>query len=143
VIGAGYQTRVSAAANIKSLKGRLGMKKVIYTIAFVMAAVPGALRAQSVTVSQATQVETAATSSLRDQLMPAGAGLMVTAPATAEVVAEKAMNEPVMQRRSSGTPYMIAGGALLVAGLLIGGDAGTLVAVGGAVIGAYGLFLHF
>lgn len=119
------------------------MKRIIYTIAFVMAAAPGALRAQSVTVNQAAQVETTAPSSLRDQLMPASAGLMVTAPATAEVAADKAVNQPVMQRGRSGMPYMIAGGALLVAGLLIGGDAGTLVAVGGAVIGAYGLYLHF
>lgn len=119
------------------------MKRIAYTIAFLMAAVPGALRAQSVTVSQATQAETAAPSSLRDQLMPASAGLMTTAPATAEATAEKAVNQPVMQRRGSGMPYMVAGGALLVAGLLIGGDAGTLVAVGGAVIGAYGLYLYF
>lgn len=119
------------------------MKRIFFTLAFVMAAVPGALRAQSVTVSQATQLESAPASSLRDQLMPASAGLMVTAPAVAEATAERAVNEPVMQRRGSGTGYMIAGAALLVAGLLIEGDAGTLVAVGGAVIGAYGLYLHF
>ena len=37
---------------------------------------------------------------------------------------------------------MIAGGAALVAGLLIGDDAGALLAVGGAVVGLYGLYLY-
>ncbi|HSM37614.1 MAG TPA: hypothetical protein VK837_14530 [Longimicrobiales bacterium] len=38
---------------------------------------------------------------------------------------------------------MIAGAALLVAGLIIGDDAGTFVAVAGAGIGAYGVYLYF
>lgn len=36
---------------------------------------------------------------------------------------------------------MIVGGAALVAGLIIGDDAGTVLAVGGAVVGLYGLYL--
>lgn len=38
---------------------------------------------------------------------------------------------------------MLAGAALLVTGLIIGDDAGTLVAVVGAGIGAYGVYLYF
>lgn len=38
---------------------------------------------------------------------------------------------------------MLAGAALLVTGLIIGDDAGTLVAVIGAGIGAYGVYLYF
>jgi hypothetical protein len=37
---------------------------------------------------------------------------------------------------------MIVGGAGLLAGLLIGGGGGTAIAIGGAVIGLYGLFLY-
>jgi hypothetical protein len=37
---------------------------------------------------------------------------------------------------------MIVGGAGLLAGLLIGGGGGTALAIGGAVIGLYGLFLY-
>jgi hypothetical protein len=37
---------------------------------------------------------------------------------------------------------MIVGGAALIAGLLIGGGAGTAIAIGGAVVGLYGLFLY-
>jgi hypothetical protein len=35
---------------------------------------------------------------------------------------------------------MIVGGAALFAGLIIGGDAGTIIAVGGAIIGLIGLY---
>ena len=37
---------------------------------------------------------------------------------------------------------MIVGGAAFVAGLIIGDDAGTIVMVGGAAIGLYGLYLY-
>lgn len=37
---------------------------------------------------------------------------------------------------------MIFGGAAFIAGLLIGGDAGTVVAVGGAGVGLYGLYMY-
>jgi hypothetical protein len=35
---------------------------------------------------------------------------------------------------------MIVGGAALVTGLVIGGDAGTILALGGAVVGLIGLY---
>ena len=38
--------------------------------------------------------------------------------------------------------FMIVGGAAFVAGLLIGDDAGTVVMVGGALVGLYGLYLY-
>jgi hypothetical protein len=112
------------------------MKRIAFAIVFALCAAPGLLSAQGVTAT--------GTSTLRDQLMPAGAALTITAaPAAVEATAEKAVNQPAMQSRSAGTGFMIAGAALLLAGLLIDGDAGTLVAVSGAAIGAYGLYLHF
>jgi hypothetical protein len=46
-------------------------------------------------------------------------------------------------RRPFGTSQtlMIVGGATLLAGAIIGGDAGTIMMVGGAGIGLYGLYL--
>lgn len=44
--------------------------------------------------------------------------------------------------RGSGVGLMILGGAALVTGLIIGGDAGTVIAVGGAIIGLYGLYVY-
>lgn len=45
--------------------------------------------------------------------------------------------------RGQATALMIAGAALLVTGLIIGDDAGTFVAVLGAGVGAYGVYLYF
>ena len=46
------------------------------------------------------------------------------------------------RRRGMGQPValMVVGGAALLTGLIIGGDAGTVIAVGGALIGLYGLY---
>jgi hypothetical protein len=44
-------------------------------------------------------------------------------------------------RSRRGMPLMIVGGAAFLAGLIIGDDAGTAIAVGGAAIGLYGLYL--
>lgn len=51
---------------------------------------------------------------------------------------------PVLQNRSSNrnaVALMIVGGAALVVGAVIGNDAGTIVMLGGAGIGLYGLYL--
>jgi len=51
---------------------------------------------------------------------------------------------PLIQNRSSNrnaVALMIVGGAALVVGAVIGDDAGTLVMLGGAGIGLYGLYL--
>jgi hypothetical protein len=44
--------------------------------------------------------------------------------------------------RGSGVGLMILGGAALVTGLIIGDDAGTVIAVGGALVGLYGLYVY-
>lgn len=46
-------------------------------------------------------------------------------------------------RDRAGVPYMIAGGILFIAGVLVDGDAGTILLIGGAGIGAYGAFVYF
>jgi hypothetical protein len=51
---------------------------------------------------------------------------------------------PVIQNRPSNrnaVALMAVGGAALVVGAVIGDDAGTLVMLGGAVVGLYGLYL--
>jgi hypothetical protein len=51
---------------------------------------------------------------------------------------------PVLQNRTSNrnaVALMIVGGAALVIGAVIGDDAGTLVMLGGAAVGLYGLYM--
>jgi hypothetical protein len=51
---------------------------------------------------------------------------------------------PAAQTRRAGlgqpVALMVVGGAALLAGLIIGGGAGTVIAVGGALVGLYGLY---
>ena len=68
--------------------------------------------------------------------------------ASARVAAHKASAPhgapPVIQNRSTNrnaVALMAVGGAALVIGAVIGDDAGTLVMLGGAVVGLYGLYL--
>jgi hypothetical protein len=66
------------------------------------------------------------------------ASVAVRQPVSSET---RAPNAPP-RRAGYGQPValMVVGGAALLAGLIIGGGAGTAVAVGGAVIGLYGLY---
>jgi hypothetical protein len=81
---------------------------------------------------------------LQQRLMPENAAkLLAPAPAVAETENKTETTQPMVAARGAGVGLMIAGGALFLAGLIIGGDAGTVVAVAGAAIGAYGLYQYF
>ena len=43
--------------------------------------------------------------------------------------------------RREGRAFALVGGAAVIAGVLIGDDAGTVIAIGGAAIGLYGLYI--
>lgn len=83
---------------------------------------------------------------LQERLMPAHAATLM-APGVTEDARMSAVESDVAstlaQSRGAGTGLIIAGGALFIAGLLIGDDAGTVLAVAGAAVGAYGLYLYF
>lgn len=66
------------------------------------------------------------------------ASVAVRQPVTTETRAPNA----APRRAGYGQPIalVVVGGAALLAGLIIGGGAGTAIAVGGAVVGLYGLF---
>ncbi len=49
---------------------------------------------------------------------------------------------PGQARESENVAFMIVGGAALVVGSVIGGDAGTLMMVGGGVVGLVGLYRY-
>ncbi len=44
--------------------------------------------------------------------------------------------------RAPGATMMIIGGAAIVAGILVGGDGGTILILGGVAVGAYGVYLY-
>jgi hypothetical protein len=78
---------------------------------------------------------------------PAGPSIAAEAVAARPAATRHAEDSTLapMRRRaqfSQGQTLMIVGGAAFVAGALIGDDAGTVVMIGGAVVGLYGLYLY-
>jgi hypothetical protein len=63
-----------------------------------------------------------------------------TASARVLSMTESSALQPARARRSDSMALMIVGGAALLVGAVIGGDAGTLFMVGGGVMGLYGLY---
>lgn len=95
--------------------------------------------------SVAIEVEQPTTAA--EQLRPAASTAALFSPIWAQSRLDDA-TEPYRQvevdnRNDRGLPYMIAGGVLFVAGAIAGGDAGTILMLGGAGIGAYGTFVYF
>lgn len=68
---------------------------------------------------------------------------MSSARVAAHAVSTSRSAPPVIQNKKSknSVALMIVGGAALVVGAVIGDDAGTLVMLGGAAVGLYGLYL--
>jgi hypothetical protein len=86
---------------------------------------------------------------------PATAAALTPAPATLgptytaaqlgvhqDLAAPTALNgEAFLPKRREGRALAIFGGAAFIAGLIIGGDGGTVIAIGGAGLGLYGLYV--
>ena len=94
------------------------------------------------------QAQENANTSLTERLRPQTSATPQTTPRlTADEVKQlntvkTELSQPV-QSRGRSVAYMVAGAALFIGGALIGGDAGTLLMIGGVVSGAYGAYLHF
>lgn len=71
-------------------------------------------------------------------LPPEAGPLLAAADATSPVMVNEV---EAVQATGRGTALAIVGGALFVGGLIAGGDAGTLMVIAGAGIGAYGLYI--
>jgi hypothetical protein len=82
---------------------------------------------------------------LQQRLMPEAVTATLLAPAAIDVRETREIQpaQPANMASGPGVGLMIAGAGLFVAGLIVGDDAGTVLAVAGAGIGAYGLYLYF
>jgi hypothetical protein len=108
--------------------------------------------AQQAISSLAVAPPTAASQALSPRTPPADVAAPARTPgptqeAARSGVTQESSNElklsTAAQRRAGlGQPValMVVGGAALLAGLIIGDDAGTVIAVGGALVGLYGLY---
>ena len=112
-------------------------RRVILTLALSLLGASGAA-AQSIAVDS-----TPAAPQVGPTVASAAVAVRATSP---EVSTRTGVAEALQQEERLGhgrnVALMIVGGAAVVAGLLIGDDAGALLAVGGAVVGLYGLFQY-
>jgi hypothetical protein len=78
------------------------------------------------------------------ELAPSTGPTLHAAALSPRLASAKSKSANAMRRpsRGSGVGLMILGGAALVTGLIIGDDAGTVIAVGGALVGLYGLYVY-
>lgn len=98
---------------------------------------PATAQSPTTPVPAHTAVATAAVpTSLAPTLAGTRAGFSLEDPQPLTVNAQAAR----MGRRE-GRALALVGGAAVIAGVLIGDDAGTLIAIGGAGIGLYGLYV--
>jgi hypothetical protein len=111
--------------------------------AAVLAAAPA--RAQNAPSAPLAPVTTAPSQQTSIEVASTSAGPSVDA-------ASVAVRRPAAESRSTaaaagrytdqGTRLMIVGGAAILTGLVIGGDAGHAISIGGAVIGLIGLYQY-
>jgi hypothetical protein len=111
----------------------------------LLAAVVSVLLASTATVARAQSATSAASVAAPVGPTLGAARLAATAPSAA--LDERDRREPPNAPRNGagfGQPeaLMIVGGAAFLAGAIIGGDPGTIVMIGGAGIGLYGLYLY-
>jgi len=117
------------------------MRKLLASLAFAAALAPVALTAQSsVALAPASPAPVVAPAQAQPSAMvrPDVAGIQTKADANAPLVVSSAAAEGLHQ--GEGVALMAVGGAGLVAGLLIGGNAGSAVAIGGLAVGLIGLY---
>lgn len=128
----------------------------IALLALAIIAAPRLGRAQEVATAGPTPLDPAAVSTSPSVATPAVATSSVDQAAPAGPTLDGAtvgfhrtntqtVHGPVTvaaTHSSNSTALMIVGGAAFLAGAVIGGDAGTIIMIGGAAVGLYGLYIY-
>jgi hypothetical protein len=121
----------------------------IALLAFLCLAAPRIAGAQEVATAPATSLDTAATPTApvaaEQASLPVAGPTLAGATVGFHRASEQVTHGPVTvaaARSSNSTALMIVGGAAFLAGAVIGGDAGTIIMIGGAAVGLYGLYIY-
>lgn len=128
-------------------RSRSALQVVLAAGLVLGAAIPAHAQQALVSRTPPVDVATPAPEAPRDSAAPARATSGPSMDAASVAVRhtsspELKVTNAAPRRAGYGQPValMVVGGAALLAGLIIGGGAGTAIAVGGAVVGLYGLF---
>jgi hypothetical protein len=111
-------------------------------LALALAAAPLGAQTADSAAALAAPAAPAAAAPAAPMVTAAPAALIAPARATAELGQEQAALQARANGFSQNQILMIVGGAALLTGLIIGDDAGTVLAVGGAGVGLYGLYRY-
>ena len=114
---------------------------------FVLCLTAGTARAQQALAPLAPRADVALTVPARGDAPSADSARVGPTVDAARVAASEPRSHELTittaaPRRGLGQPIalMVVGGAALLTGLIIGDDAGTIIAVSGALVGLYGLY---
>lgn len=117
---------------------RFSMK--VFALAIAVLAAPLAASGQS------TPAPAPASGTVSPDSTPAGPAIASASVAYHPAASTDSLSLEPQRRQRQGMgqaqAMMIAGGAAVIVGLIIGDDVGTLIAVGGAVVGLYGLYMY-
>lgn len=113
----------------------------IALFAFIALVPASSARAQTADVQSAASSVTSAADGLSAKQVGISRATLVEHTRQVETAPAGAATALAQARARRGMPLMIVGGAAFLAGLIIGDDAGTAIAVGGAAVGLYGLYL--
>lgn len=114
-------------------------KLTLAVAALLVASVVGTrVQAQSEQLASVDQ-----TTTVQDAPAPSGPSMQAST-LSPHFSSDVALNTNAMRKpaRGSGVGLMIFGGAALITGVIIGDKAGTIIAVGGALVGLYGLYVY-
>jgi len=118
--------------------------RIVLAAGLVLAATARSAQAQQAPSSAQSLAPRTPPADVQATSRPIGPTLDAATVAVRQPVArEKTLNSAAAPRRAGyGQPValMVVGGAALLTGLIISGGAGTAIAVGGAVVGLYGLY---
>lgn len=125
------------------------MAKLTLAVAALLAVTLAAPRAhaQDVQVASLDPAVAAPASSIPDAAQPAPAPTGPSLQASAlsprlDATSPLEMNAMRRPARGSGVGLMILGGAALITGAIVGDTPGTIIMVGGAIVGLYGLYVY-
>jgi hypothetical protein len=114
---------------------------------FVLAAAallaPSVSRAQDIATTETSSSTPVVTASVAAPVGPTLDAATIGIRHSADDAAKSTANVgAAVSNGNQSTALMIVGGAAFLAGAIIGDDAGTIIMVGGAAVGLYGLYLY-
>jgi hypothetical protein len=124
------------------------MAKLTFAVAALVALSVAGTRVQAqneqlASADQSVMVQDAQAPATVDLTVPSGPS-MQSSELSPRFASDQSLSANAMRRPANGTgvPLMILGGAALLTGVIIGDKAGTIIAVGGAIVGLYGLYVY-